>query len=295
MTTAQTADLVADFIARGGTVTKCPTGKSALAIEYVWEEGKGLVMKDPAQLEQVKRRYARHGGQRKREETPAITERRRKLTLLMAECMSAAQCAAALGVNETTVRKDAKALDMTFERPKREAPKPRPSRAMAVSVRRQTVAERREKVAALLEQDKAPKDIAAALGFCARTIHQDCRALGATVQARQSTALREKIRAEYRPDRTTTEIAAIVGVNPSTARRHLSEMGLKARRHTGGQCPKETARRKSIVLSMVANGATGPEMAEAAGCHLSVVHDYCRKAGVRIKRKASYAPRKKAA
>lgn len=289
------ADAIAAFFANGGEVKKCPTGKSALATEYVWEEGKGLVVKDPEAAAAARRSFGKRAQSRKpdrRQESPEVAELRRRLVLLMADGHGAAYCAKALNRDETTIRKHAKAIGATFERAKRVASEPRrkalpaPKPVGKTTLIRLAAAARREKIGELLDAGKMPGEIAAILDEKPRTVHSDIHAMGRTkpIAPAKREQVRDAIRAAYNPNRSTLDIAAITGFAGSTVRRHLADMGLTPRRNYGGHPAEQVESIREKVLSMVADGKGGREIADTLNIRISAVHDYCRKARVSIPR-----------
>lgn len=286
------SDLVAAFLAKGGQVTKCPTGKSALAIDYTYVEGKGLVMKDPAQLEQVKRRYARHGGQRKRETSPEVLELRRKLTLLMADGHGAAYCAKALGIHESTARNHARALDMTFDRPERPkpAPKQKPAPKVIAGPANMPPNLRRAKVARMVKAGKKGTEIAKALGCTLNAVHQDVHHLGYRLTPhgrRTADANREAVKAAFDGKRTPSQIAKVTGLSRCSVYRHLAALNLEApasMNGTGDDKAAEIEARRDKVVEMVEQGMGGKEISIALGVAVSMVHHDCMRRGIKIPR-----------
>lgn len=288
------ADAIAAFFASGGEVTKCPTGKAALEPEYVWD-GSGLVIKDPEAARRARHAFGNRSKGRKadrRKESPEVAELRRRLALLMADGHGAASCAKILNRDETTIRKHASALEMTFDRPKRVAPEPKrkalpaPKPIGKTTQTRIAAQARRQKIGELLDAGKLPREIAVILGEKPRTVHSDIHAMGRTkpIAPARRVQVREAIRAAYAPDRSTLDIAEITGFAGSTVRRHLADMGLTPRRHYGGKVPAEVNATRRRVLKMVEEGRGGREIADALSIKISSVHDYCRKAGVSIPR-----------
>lgn len=148
-----------------GKVTRCPTGKSAFADEYVWEEGKGLVTRNPEMAKANFRRFTfgtRKG--RPRPTPPAVVSRRDQLAELVAQGKSGPECAKILGVPEATMYADAKRHGIRFE-----------SRLEAA---RQA---RRARVLPLIKEGMSGMKIAAALGMDVKTVRSDARAMGVQI------------------------------------------------------------------------------------------------------------------
>lgn len=149
-----------------GKVTRYPTGKSAFADEYVWEDGKGLVTRNPEMAKANFRRFT-FGTRKSRAPSPEQIKRRETVASLMDADMTGVEIATMIGVNVQTVYEDAKVMGRKFPRPTPPRPKSPPH-----------VAARREKVAALVAEGMNSAMISDRLGIMPRTVWDDVKALG---------------------------------------------------------------------------------------------------------------------
>jgi DNA-binding NarL/FixJ family response regulator len=158
------ADLVADYLAKGGTVTTLPTGATTLEQQYRWcPEYRGLVGQDKALTEKLRNVRMGRRAPTRTGTTPAVQQRRAKLASLIQDGKRTAECAQILGVSEGTVAKDAYHLGMRFSDFDRTT---------------SPVLERRQIVERLAMQGKTAPAIAEAVGTTEATVRDDLKALG---------------------------------------------------------------------------------------------------------------------
>lgn len=151
-----------------GKVTRCATGASAAEIEYVWcSKINRLVPRDKDKAMAIYRgSMQRHFTPKKREVPPHIAARRREVERLMIEGNSGAEIARILGIPETTLRGDIRAIDMSC--------------TDQMEIARQ---KRRDNVARLFRQGMSRTAIAAELKLDRKTVNNDVKAITTGVAA----------------------------------------------------------------------------------------------------------------
>lgn len=236
------ADLVSAYLAKGGKVTKCPTGKSGMNIEYVWQDGAGLVSKDPEASKRAFRRSLSGHFQRKRVEPNAeVVKRRETVAAQMDAGMTGVQIAAMLGVNVYTVYDDANAMGKKFPRATPPGFDTLPH-----------VALRRAKVEKLAKEGLTGGEIARKVRAPEGTVRHDLRVLG--VKLDRASATRKAWRE---------------GKREATKRNETSF------------APSESvAERRAKVPGMIAQGMGTTDIARALGVATGVIRHDCRHLGI---------------
>lgn len=171
------ADLVAAFLAKGGSINRCPTGASTYNIEYVWSDKiHRLVPRDVEAATAIYRKsMTRSLGRKKTGPTPEQIKRRETVVGLMDQGHTGAAIAKMIGCDCQTVYNDAKVMGRSFPRP---APEPREYPG---------VAERRAKVRALIAAGgKSAPQIAVGIGAAESTVYNDARVMGISLKKGRS-------------------------------------------------------------------------------------------------------------
>lgn len=224
------AALIEAYLAKGGQVTRCPTGKSALTLEYVYVEGRGIIAKDP---EASKRAYRgtmqRHFAKPKAKgPTPEQIKRREAVAGMLDAGQTGADMARTLGVNVQTVYNDARVMGRTL---------PRPVTRPAITAK---VANRRAGVAKLAKEGLSARAIAQRLGCRPQNVWDDAARLGvkfdpkATIRKRtgpapsgEVAARREKLKAMLPQGMTSYQLADALGVSRSVVFHDCATLGLR--------------------------------------------------------------------
>ena len=170
-----------------GQVTRCPTGKSALTLDYVYVAGKGLVATDQEAGKRAFRNgMGSHFRSKKAEPSPAQIKRRHTVVAQMDAGQTREQIATMLGISPCTVSADVKAMGRTFPRP------------VALPKVTERVTKRRAAVSKMVAEGLTAPIIAKAVGVDPRTVWDDVKAMGLKMPRAKTQSGQER-RASKRP------------------------------------------------------------------------------------------------
>ncbi|WP_282026834.1 hypothetical protein [Limimaricola cinnabarinus] len=251
------AALIEAYLAKGGAVTHCPTGKSALALEYEWVDGKGLVAKD---REKAKKAFRHSVGScfvsaKSNSPTPEQIKRRETVAALIDAGHSGLAISRMLTIDPQTVYKDAQIMGRKF-------PKPIPPRQPL----QPHVTERRRKVRALIEAgEMTAGQIAVEVDAAESTIYTDARIMGLSLKKARAKAAKKARKPTGKPSRNPSGLPmAIIAERrkqlPALIARGMSSSQLARKFNTTARAIRHDCR----ILGISSPGKVRQQMKEAA-------------------------------